>query len=125
MEPQQRSSKDRQEKEILIKEAITHPVPEDEVNEMKFTCPECGSMVLYRVETGIAAYSRIISISTNGCITYDDPEIEYADAENSSYQWAGCDYELENDNGDNIIVEEELNEALRNNSDKGLSESEE
>jgi len=85
------------------------------MEDLKFTCPECGSLHLFRVETGIVACSRIISISSDGWITYDDPDIERADAEIASYQCALCKYELEDDYGVEILDEEELFEWLRNN----------
>ena len=99
-----------------MKKDITYPVPpEGEVKELIFTCPECGSNRLTLVETGITAYSRILLISSEGWITYDDPDIECAYAEIASYQCALCKYELEDDYGVEILNEEELVEWLRNN----------
>ena len=99
-----------------MKEAITHPVPESEGNELQFTCPECGSDRLYAVQEEATAYTEISSISTDGWIDYGCQEFDDSDVpEDSSYQCRKCYYELKNETGRPIIGEKELIEWLNNN----------
>lgn len=86
-----------------MKENTTNSISQNvEADDLKFACPVCGCANFRLVEDRITAYIPILSVSTEGQITWGDDAYHYnEDLSHSWYECARGDYRLEND-GDPI-----------------------
>ena len=96
------------------------------MQELEFTCPECGSHDLEAVQEEITAYSRVSAIYSDGSddwVDYDAPSVDDCDIpESALYQCASCGHELKDESGRSVIGETQLFDWLRDNDNHKGSE---
>ena len=79
------------------------------MEDLKFTCPICGSNDFGLVQNGITGYRRILGVSADGEVAWDNMDYDFDSTDDFSYECFHCDYTIED-----VYDEDDLIEWLKN-----------
>lgn len=80
---------------------------------LEFKCPKCGCDELIIVELGVVMSSKVIDIDEQGYFQYD--LIDCGGGSTDCFKCFKCGYVLKDDEGGNLIMEEEAVEWIKKN----------